>query len=286
MASDKKNIRNRLIHHYRWLIVDEDTKVSQFSLRLNMLNFLLFISFLLLFVFALSFLFLKYSPFKDYFIDSPTESNLVQKKELLELNDKLINLEDSLRANQLYLTAISKVMSGRVKAAEVDSLVAKQSPVLLDDKSLLPTQEDSIFRMRMAKEELEELKAKSHSDNQLLFPPVRGIITASYDITQHHLATDIAASKGDDIKSIADGKVIFTDWSPDTGNIIMVQHPYEMISIYKHCSQVYKKVGDEVDKGDLIAAVGNGGEFTTGPHLHFELWIQGNAVNAEEYIDF
>ncbi|MGI9525944.1 MAG: M23 family metallopeptidase [Weeksellaceae bacterium] len=288
MTKKKKNIAKSLIHHYRWLIVDEDTKESKVSFRLNILNFLLLIAFLSLFIFGISFLFLKYSPFKDYFIDDTAQrgNNLAEKQELLELNEKLLSLEDSLQVNELYLTAISDVISGKVEVAKVDSLVAKQSPVLLNDKKLYATPEDSIFRMKIAEEELADLKQNSNVDSFLLFPPVRGIVTASYDITINHLATDIAASKGDDIKSIADGKVIFTDWTPDSGNIIIVLHRDDMISIYKHCLQVFKKAGDEVSKGDLIASIGNGGELTTGPHLHFELWIQGNAVNAEDYIDF
>ncbi|MXV37495.1 peptidoglycan DD-metalloendopeptidase family protein [Flavobacteriaceae bacterium Ap0902] len=288
MSKPKKNIAKRLIHHYRWLIVDEDTNQSKVSFRLNILNFLLLLSFFLLFSFGIIFLILKYSPIKDYFIDpqNTSQAALANKKELIQLNEKLMNLEDSLQANTIYLTAMSNVMSGRLSVEKVDSLMAKEIPILLDNANLMASEQDSLFRLQIAEEELQDFKSKPKEDNQLLFPPVRGVITASYDFTVNHLATDIAASKGDDIQTIADGVVIFTEWSPDTGNNIIVQHKNEMISIYKHCSQLYKNIGEEVEKGDVIASIGNGGELTSGPHLHFELWIQGKAVNAEEYIDF
>lgn len=283
----KKNIKHKLIYHYRWLIVDEDTNESKVSFRLNILNFLLLFSLFLTTCFFAIFLLLKYTPVKEYFLNSSgVNSSIAEHRELLKLNDEMMALEDSLKKNELYLTAISNVISGKFKAAEVDSLLAKQTPVLLDDKKLKASEKDSIFRIEIAKEELEGLKKVTTKENQLLFPPVRGIVTSSYDVKTGHLATDIAASKGDDVKTIADGKIVLIDWSPDTGNIIMVQHDNDMISIYKHCSQVFKKVGDEVGRGDVIASVGNGGELTTGPHLHFELWIKGNAVNPEEYIDF
>lgn len=287
MAKTKKNIAKRLIHHYRWMIVDDDTHESKISMRINLLNVLLMCACLTLLIVGLTFLVLKYSPLKSYFVEQPKFDEVKSKKELLELNEKMIAAEDSLLQNQLYIEHLRKVVSGDLKATKVDSLMAKQSPTIADKDMLKASEEDSLFRVQMAQEELENLKTtKKQSTIETLYPPVRGVITNHFDVTENHLATDIAAKMGESIKTIADGAVVFADWNPETGNSIIVRHKNDMMSIYKHCSKVFKKVGDEVEKGAVIAEVGNTGELTTGPHLHFELWVQGNAVDAEEYIDF
>ena len=287
MEKPKKNIAKRLIHHYRWMIVDEDTHESKVSVRINFLNFLLLGAFLTLLLIGLTLLTLKYSPLKTYFIEKEENFDAVKsKKELLQINERMVMLEDSLARNTLFLEHIQKVVSGDLKAAEVDSMMAK-SITLLNDERLQASEEDSIFREQIAKEELEALKNTGAQENSgFLYPPVRGVITAGFDVTENHLATDIAAQTGEDIKVIANGIVVFADWNPDTGNSIIIQHDNEMMSMYKHCSKLFNTVGDEVEKGDVIATVGNTGELTTGPHLHFELWIQGKAVDAEQYIDF
>ena len=287
MEKPKKNIAKKLIHHYRWMIVDEDTHESKVSVRLNILNILLLAAFLTLLIVGLTLLTLKFSPLKTYFIEKEESVDLVKsKREMLQLNERMIALEDSLARNTLFLEHIQKVVTGDLKAAEVDSMMAKKI-TLLNDESLQASEEDSIFREQIAKEELEALRnAGTQESSGFLYPPVRGVITAGYDVTENHLATDIAAQSGQDIKVIADGIVVFADWNPDTGNTVIVQHQNEMMSMYKHCSKLFNKVGDEVEKGDVIAAVGNTGELTTGPHLHFELWIQGKAVDAEQYIEF
>lgn len=288
MAKKKKNIAKRLIHHYRWMIVDDDTHESKISIRINMLNFLLTLAFFIMLMIGSAYLVLRYSPLKHYFVEQELSGDeLKYKKQLLELNENMIALEDSLAKNELYVEHLRKVVTGDIKAAEVDSLMAKQTPTIEDEALLKPSEKDSLFRVQMAQEELEDLKrTKKVEEIELLFKPVRGIVTSHFDITQNHLATDIAAQEGENIKSIADGVVIFTEWNPDTGNAIIVRHDNEMVAIYKHCSKVFKEIGEQVDKGDVIAEVGNTGELSTGPHLHFELWIKGQAVDAEDYIDF
>jgi len=288
MAKPKKNIKSKLVHHYRWMLVDDLTHESKFSLRINILNILLSIAFVSLFLITAAFLILKYSPLKSYFIQEKSSFDEVKsQKEILRLNEQIIAIEDTLIKNNLYLEHLQKVVSGDIKAAEVDSLMAKSTPVLLDDERLKASAEDSLFRAQMAKEELESLRSTNSAESSTQFyPPVRGIITAKFSITENHLATDIAAPIGESVKTVADGIVVFSDWNPNTGNSIIIKHENDVMSMYKHCSKVYKNVGDEVKKGDVIAAVGNTGELTSGPHLHFELWVQGHAVDAQDYIEF
>ncbi len=288
MAKKKKNIKSRLIHHYRWMLVDDSTRESKFSMRITILNLLLIFAFLTTLLFGLAYVVLKYSPMKSYFVDETiTFDQVKSQKEILRLNEKIIAIEDTLSRNNLFLEHLQKVVAGDLKAAEVDSLMSKRTPVLVDDKSLKASAEDSLFRAQIAQEELESLKNTSSSNSLATFyPPVRGIITGKYSISENHLATDIAAPIGESVKAVTKGIVVFSGWNPDTGNTLILKHDNDVMTMYKHCAKVFKEVGDEVGKGDVIASVGNTGELTTGPHLHFELWIQGHAVDAEDYIEF
>ena len=288
MLKEKKNIKSKLVHKYRWMLVDDDSLEAKFSIRINILNVLLIFSILTTILFVSAYLVLKYSPLKTYFIEETSFDIVQSQREILKLNEQIMAIEDSLNKNTLFLEHLTKVVTGDLKAAEVDSLMSTNVPVLIDESKLRASAEDSIFRAQIAQEELLALSNNNVSvqASNMLYPPVRGIITARFSLTENHLATDIAAPIGESVKAIDDGIVIFSDWNPNTGNSIIIQHKNDLMSMYKHCSKVFKEVGNEVKKGDVIAQVGNTGELTTGPHLHFELWVQGLAVDPEEYIEF
>jgi murein DD-endopeptidase MepM/ murein hydrolase activator NlpD len=97
---------------------------------------------------------------------------------------------------------------------------------------------------------------------------------------------DVVCATNELVKSVLDGTVILASWTLETGYIIEIQHENNIISVYKHNSQLLKKVGNKVKVGEAIAIVGNSGELSTGPHLHFELWYEGKSVNPEDYIVF
>jgi murein DD-endopeptidase MepM/ murein hydrolase activator NlpD len=97
---------------------------------------------------------------------------------------------------------------------------------------------------------------------------------------------DVVAKKDEPVKCVADGTVILSSWTNDTGHIIAIQHQGNLISVYKHNSVLLKKAGNFVRAGEIISVIGNSGELTTGPHLHFELWHNSNPVNPEIFVSF
>ncbi|MGB8703454.1 MAG: M23 family metallopeptidase, partial [Gillisia sp.] len=115
---------------------------------------------------------------------------------------------------------------------------------------------------------------------------VKGTLSSKYDRKSKHYAIDVVVSKNTPVKSVADGRVVFAEWSADTGYVIIIEHNYGLLSVYKHNASLTKEQGDFVKAGEVIATAGNTGELTTGPHLHFELWKDGNPVNPQDYIDF
>lgn len=281
----KRIFDKRIFSHYQLLLLDDEDNDRVFSIKLNLINTLLVFSFFIILIITLTILALKYSPLKEYLITKENKNEY--KNQLLKLNERVSGLEDSLAINNFYIKGVQAVVSGRVKAEAVDSLMARGEHLSVNSDYFNPTEEDSIFRAEIEKEEMEVLKTKvDKRDIVKFFTPLRGFVSSKYDLVNKHLAIDISTSEGESIKAIAEGEVLFSNWTPDTGFTLIVRHDNDVISMYKHCSKVYKREGDEVKKGEVIALVGNSGELTTGPHLHFELWIQGKAVDPQEYIDF
>ena len=120
----------------------------------------------------------------------------------------------------------------------------------------------------------------------VLYPPATGSLSQVYDPINKHFAVDVVLKENAPIKAVAEGTVIFSEWTADTGHVIIIEHPYGLLSAYKHNAALSKSQGDIVAAGEVIATAGNTGEFSTGYHLHFELWSDGFPMNPENFIDF
>jgi murein DD-endopeptidase MepM/ murein hydrolase activator NlpD len=164
---------------------------------------------------------------------------------------------------------------------------------------LTKSKEDSVLRKQIESENKYDLSsqdltmdaAESPNINTSIssffyFTPLKGIVINGFDAAKQHYGVDVAGKKDDIIKSVLDGTVIFSNWTLETGYIIGIQHQHNLISVYKHNSALLKKLGDYVKAGDPIAFIGNSGELSSGPHMHFELWYNGNPVNPKDYIPF
>ena len=130
------------------------------------------------------------------------------------------------------------------------------------------------------------VRSKTNIGVPALFVPMNGLVTNRFNKNNKHFGIDVVAKDDAVIRATADGTVVFSDWSVEGGYIIGIQHNKNLFSIYKHNASVMKSVGDRVKAGDAIAIVGGGGTTSTGPHMHFELWYKGNALNPEDYISF
>eukprot|EP01132_Coremiostelium_polycephalum_P000736 gene736-910_t len=153
-----------------------------------------------------------------------------------------------------------------------------------DEKSLsLPAQEPKHAHYHL---QATAYQHPTKAGNRMLWSPLNGVITTSFNAYTEHYGLDIVGRENEPIKCIDDGIIILATWTVEAGWVIMVQHSQNLVSVYKHNSTLLKKTGDFVKGGDAIAIMGNSGEFSTGPHLHFELWCDGQAVNPENFISF
>jgi murein DD-endopeptidase MepM/ murein hydrolase activator NlpD len=153
--------------------------------------------------------------------------------------------------------------------------------------------EDSIFRKDIENRDRYNLSvggegynSNASIRNYFFFTPLKGLITNNFNTALGHYGIDIVAKENEPVKSVLDGTVILSDWTVKTGYVIAIQHQSNIISVYKHNSVLMKKEGEHVKAGDVIAIIGNTGELSSGPHLHFELWHDGKPVNPLDYMRF
>jgi murein DD-endopeptidase MepM/ murein hydrolase activator NlpD len=222
---------------------------------------------------TLLYLLLAYTPLNHIF---PTKSSKYSNIEQYEMLQRIDSLEHSLTNLKLQSDILNQILEGEDVNIDV--------PLIESPETSTETEEiagsGSGTQVKIIRSS--DIDPKSYN----LFLPLKGVVSDTFNIDRKHLAVDIAAKSKEVIKSVQKGTVIFSDWTPGGGHTLVIQHPNELISVYKHNAVLLKKEGTFVNAGDAIALVGNTGELSSGPHLHFELWSKGIAVNPQDYINF
>ncbi len=285
MESKKKNnyLKEKLTFKYRIVVLNEDTFEERFSFKLNRLNVFVFGGLFSILLIGLTFMIIMLTPLKEY-IQGYSSTEL--KKEASNLVYKVDSLNQALTVNNLYIENIQKVLKGEIKRTTFNKdSVFKQMKIEKID--FAPSPLDSAFRHEVELEDRYSVFEEATRSNDIVFTsPIKGEITQTYDSKEKHFAIDIAVDKDTPVKAIADGTVIFRGFTADTGYVILIEHNQGFISVYKHNASLYKEQGDLVKSGEVIASAGSTGSFSTGPHLHFELWNEGYPVNPINYINF
>mgnify|MGYP006284476633 CR=1 FL=1 len=285
MAKKETSFIKKILHRYRLVIVNEETFEERVSFKISRLSVFLLVTLLSFFLIGLTSVLIVYTPLKTY-IPGYTSTNF--KTEAVKINLKIDSLEQSLEAKSDYLDNLKLILSGEIQSGSI-SLDSAQTQLTNNvDQSLFETSKsDSILRVDVENEDKYNVLERAILDAEFsFFPPVKGVISESFSIEKKHYAVDIATEQNESVKSVADGRVIFSEFTTETGYVIIIEHQYSLISVYKHNSTLLKSQGDFVSAGEVIALTGNSGEFSTGTHLHFELWSDGNPLNPEEFLNF
>lgn len=286
MANAKKGkLWKRLKSRYKLSVQNETSYEEVFSMRLSQLHVLMALSMLSVILVSLTILLIAFTNLKEFIPGFP-DGNI--RHVITENALRVDSLETELKKRDRFLKSIQLVLRGEDVGEEEfrrDSIQGKYDTIQFNI-----SQEEYEFRSEIEEKERFNLtvnQPKSGNDGYFhFFPPVTGIVTRGFDEKVGHYGTDLVAKTNAKVVAVLDGVVIFTDWTVNTGYVIQVQHADNLISIYKHNSTLLKKQGDYVRAGEMIAVVGNTGEETTGPHLHFELWRAGNPLNPEQFILF
>jgi len=269
-AGTKRKIWERLKDTYRISILDDENLEEIGSYNVSLLNFYIFISVIGMLLSLLVISFIVFTPVKRLI---PGYGDISDNRKFIELSRKVEELEQELVASETYTQGLKNLLSGGD---------------LLNEGSAKDKNDDNqtTEKKRLTGSDIEDIK-RARGLNYLRFiTPVQGTVSAPYKPDVGHYGIDIVAPKNSPVKSIMDGVVISADWSAKSGNTLIIQHDKSIVSSYKHLSVMFVKTGDIVKTGEGIAIIGNSGELTTGPHLHFELWYEGRSVNPQNLINF
>ncbi len=285
--------------YYRLVVLNNETFEEVGSYKLSIFNFYVAMSALFVGFTMLGMLLIAFTPMKKII---PGYGGYGSERAVFNLYDKVESLEQKTAANEIYIRNISKRLLGQY---ETEKDVPKPTVSTVPDSAIntAPSAEEleirasgggDIFSAETAKDAKPDLQGKAirvsgrndRLESMFLQSPVAGEVILGFSLEKKHFGVDISAQKNTAIKAVADGFIIAADWTLETGNTITVQHANNVVSFYKHNSSLLKKTGDKVKVGEAIAIIGNTGEHSSGPHLHFELWKDGKAVNPQEYIRF
>ena len=298
-GDDERSRMEKLRDQYRLVLMNEETFEEVSSLRLSPLSVYIFFSSLFVGTAFFVVLLIVYTPLKQYI---PGYGDYNKEAEIKKLTERVRQLEEEVEANQLYTDNFRRMLTGDVEDITKEA-VEKQGEELEIPDTLAPikierSEEDEALREAVDAGTVtgEPVVLTAGNDGAyskdlsfthlILIPPVKGQIMAAFDPDKKHYGIDIAAPRNTAIKAAAEGVVISAGYTVETGHSIAIQHPNNVVTIYKHNSVLLKKAGSIVKAGEAIAIIGNSGELTTGPHLHFEFWHRGIAMNPVDHFHF
>lgn len=288
MAKERKEsnkVITKLRNKYRLVILNDDTFEEKLSFKLSRLNVFVVSGLSGILLIAGTTLLIAFTPLREYI---PGYSSTKLKRDAIRLASVTDSIENQLAYNARYLENIQGVISGRAPIDFSDSLVVDSINQL--DLEFSPSEEDSVLRKLVEEEERFNIPVENENRLKLqslnFFSPIKGLVTNTFNPEEDHLGVDVVAKENEVIKASQDGRVIFSEWTAETGYVLIIQHAEKFISVYKHNSALLKSQGEEVSAGEPIAFIGNSGELSSGPHLHFELWFNGYPVDPQEYILF
>jgi murein DD-endopeptidase MepM/ murein hydrolase activator NlpD len=282
----KKSLAERLKDKFRLIVYNDSSFEEIWYIRLTRVNIIILTSSLVILVVVGIFALTAFTGIRQLIPGYPDE-NL---RRTIHINAvRLDSLENEIRMRDQYFQNIRSLVAGE----------EPPNPVSIGDTNIKPvpfeftrSMEDSLLRLQIEQEEQYNLLTLSdqRSPTDLagihFFAPIRGLVTLPFNASENHFGTDIVAAPNEVVKATLDGTVIMDAWTVETGYVIHIQHENNLVSVYKHNSELLKQAGNIVKAGDAIAIIGNSGELTTGPHLHFELWHNGTAIDPQSYIVF
>ena len=296
LKQEGKKIRQqfleRLRDKYRLVILNEDTFEERFSLRLSRLNVFVVLGVLSILIVFITTYIIAFTPLREYI---PGYADVHLQRNIYELQLKADSIENAFASKDTYIKNLQTIFGGKTinESSKViqDTVKKKKNYGAITDKrssadSLLRTDYENQNKYNLFVDERVDKKPKVGAANLYFFTPIKGILTSKFDPVQEHYGVDVVAKRDEAIKSVQDGTVIFNGWTVETGYVIVIQHAGNIVSVYKHNSALLKKEGNFVRAGEAIAIIGESGELSTGPHLHLELWINGNPVNPIDYMSF
>jgi len=290
MAEANGNRFSRMLvflkNKYRLVILNDSTFGEKFSLRLSPLSLIISVSAITITLTIIVISLVAFTPLREYI---PGYGTVAERRQILKLGQRADSIEQVLSARHSYMNNLLNVLNEKLETKPekpVKDTTGKYSKI-----NTAPSSDDIDFRKDYENNKnasvasISNPKLKGISD-LVFFTPVKGVILSSYNLSEDHFGIDIVTKEDEIVKSTLDGTVVFTGFSSSDGYVIHIQHTNNVTSIYKHNAEILKKTGDRIKSGEPIAIVGNTGEKSKGPHLHFELWYNGIPINPQDCVAF
>ena len=288
VLQQKRSFWKKIRDKYRFAVLNENTYEEVFIMRLSRLNVFSALGVIIVLITLIVTSVIAYTPLRE-FIPGYPDGDMIQN--MIENEAKIDSISIELDRKNKYLDNLKVILSGGVPENYVSN-TPRDTSVNYKKIKIQKSKEDSILRKQIESEDkyLLTLTKEQISDFNLdqmdFIKPLSGIITSKFNLAKKHYAIDIVNKLNSPIVSVLSGHVVFIGSTLEAGNTIYIQHENNILSVYKHLSSVNVKLGEFVKKGQVIAIIGNTGYETSGPHLHFELWNNGQAINPEEFINF
>ncbi len=282
----RKKLMKKLKSRFRLTVLNENTFEEKLSYSLTPLNLIIMFGGLLIVFGALIYLLVAFTPLKNYVIPDIADATL--REEAHHARVTVDSLLEVTRKNERYINDLRVILSGGTLSNAADT--AAPEVVGQSNLNYQVGDVDDALRQRLSEEDRYSLEVQEETNTArrsfLLYKPVNGTLSGGFDPKEGHFGIDLIAPKDDPVKAVLDGTVIVASFTADGGNVIQIQHTNNIISVYKHNSALLKKMGDVVKAGESIAFIGDSGDHSEGPHLHFELWENGMPVNPLDYMSF
>lgn len=269
MAEDQG--KRKIKEPYKLVLLKAETLEEVGSYRLSPLNVYILVSSVLVVTSLIVIALIFFTPLKRLV---PGYADVRNNRAYMKLHNDINELESLVASQQVYIDRVREIMTGDSVASSGMSAEQLESIAHAVDR-----QDDYAMPVR-------QTGFGPEIDYLYIVPPLTGNVSRGFDQENGHLGVDIVAPANTPVKAILDGYVIASDWTLETGNTIGIQHSGELVSFYKHNARNLKKLGNFVKAGEAVAIIGNTGELSSGPHLHFELWMDGKPVDPSAYIDF
>ena len=265
---------------FRFTVSEETSFKTLFSFKIKLLSFLFYFLFFLMMGGLFYFVLFSYTPLKKTI---PGYKEILLNEEFLKAGAKIDSLCDVVSFKNQQLEILKKILTGE----EIQDSINTESHLSVPFYNVNKIIEDSILRQEIELEEninySYDVKIKNLK-NLVFFNPLEGLISSGFNKEAKHFGIDIVGKKEAFFKSVFDGVVIFVDWGELDGGVVVVGHPFGITSVYKHASKTVCSVGEPVKAGDVLGVVGNSGKLSIGPHLHFEMWLDGEVLNPERFL--
>jgi len=268
------------------VLLNEDTLEEVGNMRLTRLNLIALVGIVLILLVSITYILIAFTNIREMI---PGYPDATIRQHIRTNAMKLDSLEYEQAVRDQYFDNLNRIISG-----DMPEMYMNDTSGMVDSRDInfMRSTNDSLLRQQVEAEQqfrlsvLDDKQGNKQLHDLHFFTPVKGIITGKFNPVDSHFGVDLVAEPDEVVKATLDGTVTMSTWTLETGYVIQIQHDYEIISSYKHNASLFKTVGEKVAAGDAIAIVGNSGELTTGPHLHFELWHDGVPLDPADYIVF